>query len=150
MTGLVPVKKEKSSLFTDREREFLSEIMPYEAGSLLPWKKAFASGFICTWHLLSLRKEWCYLIAAMDGSGKEHAPLHLNRRTKEDCFQALKESAPENARSVPLTFREAKEPVWQMVLREYGKERRKTAEISGAVKSLSCICQTITGRKEDS
>ncbi len=46
--GLVPVKKEKGSLFTDREREFLSdheiELAPP------PWKKGSGRDFICIWH----------------------------------------------------------------------------------------------------
>ncbi len=114
--GLVPVKKEKSSLFTDREREFLSG----HAIELAPtsMEEGFRQRFYLYLALTKPEKELVLSYSAMDGSGKSMRPSTLIGELKK-LFPGLKESAPENA-GVPLTFREAKNQLADG-MREYGK-----------------------------
>lgn len=102
--GIVPVKKEKSSLFTDREREFLES----QAVELAP--TAREEGFRQRFYLyLALTKPEKHLVlsySAMDGSGKSRRPSTLIGELKK-LFPGL-EAADFEVAGAPLTVREAR------------------------------------------
>ncbi|WP_097005148.1 helicase-exonuclease AddAB subunit AddB [Lacrimispora amygdalina] len=102
--GLVPVKKEKSSLFTDREREFLSDHSIELAPTSM--EEGFRQRFYLYLALTKPEKELVLSYSAMDGSGKSMRPSTLIGELKK-LFPGLKESAPGEG-GVPLNFREAK------------------------------------------
>ena len=103
--GLVPVKKEKSSLFTDREREFLSnndiELAPTSM------EEGFRQRFYLYLALTKPESELVLSYAAMDGSGKSMRPSTLIGELKK-LFPQLTESVPDKS-GIPFTYREAKD-----------------------------------------
>nr|WP_024836851.1 helicase-exonuclease AddAB subunit AddB [Clostridium sp. 12(A)] len=112
--GIVPVKKEKSSLFTDREREFLGA----QAIELAPTSKeeGFRQRFYLYLALTKPEQELCLSYSAMDGSGKSLRPSTLIGELKK-LFPGLTESIPQKDQ-VPLSMREAKDSLLHG-LREY-------------------------------
>lgn len=112
--GIVPVKKEKSSLFTDREREFLGA----QAIELAPTSKeeGFRQRFYLYLALTKPEQELCLSYSAMDGSGKSLRPSTLIGELKK-LFPGLTESLPQKDQ-VPLSMREAKDSLLHG-LREY-------------------------------
>lgn len=112
--GIVPVKKEKSSLFTDREREFLGA----QAIELAPTSKeeGFRQRFYLYLALTKPEQELCLSYSAMDGSGKSLRPSTLIGELKK-LFPGLTESIPQKDQ-VPLSMREAKDSLLYG-LREY-------------------------------
>lgn len=113
--GLVPVKKEKSSLFTDREREFLSDHSIELAPTSM--EEGFRQRFYLYLALTKPEKELVLSYSAMDGSGKSRRPSTLIGELKK-LFPDLKESAPGEG-GVPLNLREAKSRLADG-MREYG------------------------------
>lgn len=113
--GLVPVKKEKSSLFTDREREFLSDHSIELAPTSM--EEGFRQRFYLYLALTKPEKELVLSYSAMDGSGKSKRPSTLIGELKK-LFPDLKESAPSEG-GVPLNLREAKSRL-AADMREYG------------------------------
>lgn len=114
--GLVPVKKEKGSLFTDREREFLSDHEIELAPTSM--EEGFRQRFYLYLALTKPEKELVLSYAAMDGSGKSMRPSTLIGELKK-LFPGLKEQAPGEA-GVPLNYREAKSQLADG-MRECGK-----------------------------
>lgn len=114
--GIVPVKKEKSSLFTDREREFLGN----HAIELAPTAKeeGFRQRFYLYLALTKPEKELVISYAAMDSGGKSMRPSTLAGELKK-LFPGLSHALPEKMR-VPMSMREAKDRLAEG-LREYGK-----------------------------
>lgn len=114
--GIVPVKKEKSSLFTDREREFLGS----HAVELAPTarEEGFRQRFYLYLALTKPEKELVLSYSAMDSGGKSMRPSTLVRELKK-LFPGLTEAVPAKIR-VPLSMREAKDRLAEG-LREYGK-----------------------------
>lgn len=112
--GIVPVKKEKSSLFTDREREFLGA----QAIELAPTSKeeGFRQRFYLYLALTKPEQELCLSYSAMDGSGKSLRPSTLIGELKK-LFPGLTESIPQKDQ-IPLSMREAKDSLLHG-LREY-------------------------------
>ena len=112
--GIVPVKKEKSSLFTDREREFLGS----QAIELAPTarEEGFRQRFYLYLALTKPEQELILSYSAMDGSGKSMRPSTLIGELKK-LFPGLSESIPLKER-VPLSMREARE-LLSDGLREY-------------------------------
>lgn len=103
--GVVPVKKEKSSLFTDREREFLGN----QAIELAPTSReeGFRQRFYLYLALTKPEQELVISYTAMNGAGKSMRASTLVGELKK-MFPGLKEEMSESTR-VPLSFREAKE-----------------------------------------
>lgn len=120
--GIVPVKKEKSSLFTDRERDFLGS----HSIELAP--TAREEGCRQRFYLyLALTKPELLLVlsySAMDSSGKSLRQSTLIGELKK-LFPALTEEVPEKRR-VPLSTREAKDYLING-FREYEKDREDAA-----------------------
>ncbi len=114
--GIVPVKKEKSSLFTDREREYLGT----HAIELAPTarEEGFRQRFYLYLALTKPEQELIISYAAMDSGGKSMRPSTLEGELKK-LFPGLSLEIPAKIR-VPLSMREAKERLAQG-LREYGK-----------------------------
>ncbi|WP_394522868.1 helicase-exonuclease AddAB subunit AddB [Lacrimispora sp. JR3] len=112
--GIVPVKKEKSSLFTDREREFLGS----QAIELAPTarEEGFRQRFYLYLALTKPEQELILSYSAMDGSGKSMRPSTLIGELKK-LFPGLSETIPSKER-VPLSMREARE-LLSDGLREY-------------------------------
>lgn len=102
--GIVPVKKEKSSLFTDREREFLG----HQAIELAPTAKeeGFRQRFYLYLALTKPEQELILSYSSMDGSGKSMRPSTLVGELKK-LFPGLSEIIPARGR-VPLSMREAR------------------------------------------
>ncbi|WP_442855537.1 helicase-exonuclease AddAB subunit AddB [Clostridium sp. Marseille-P2415] len=115
--GIVPVKKEKSSLFTDREREFLGN----HAIELAPTarEEGFRQRFYLYLALTKPERELILSYAAMDSSGKSMRPSTLIGELKK-LFPGLSEAVPARMQ-VPLSMREAKDCLAEG-LREYGKK----------------------------
>ncbi|WP_143320658.1 helicase-exonuclease AddAB subunit AddB [Clostridium sp. HBUAS56010] len=103
--GIVPVKKEKSSLFTDREREFLGT----QAIELAPTAKeeGLRQRFYLYLALTKPEQELILSYSAMDGAGKSMRPSTLIGELKK-LFPGLKETFPSKDR-VPLSMREARD-----------------------------------------
>lgn len=103
--GIVPVKKEKSSLFTDREREFLGN----QAIELAPTarEEGFRQRFYLYLALTKPEQELILSYSAMDGSGKSMRPSTLIGELKK-LFPGLLEIIPSKDR-VPLSMREARD-----------------------------------------
>ncbi|MEY8352439.1 helicase-exonuclease AddAB subunit AddB [Lachnospiraceae bacterium 54-53] len=114
--GIVPVKKEKSSLFTDREREFLGNLSMELAPTAR--EEGFRQRFYLYLALTKPEKELVISYGAMDGSGKSMRPSTLVGELKK-LFPGLTEVLPEKIK-VPLSMREAKDRL-AFSLREYGK-----------------------------
>lgn len=114
--GIVPVKKEKSSLFTDREREFLGnhdmELAPTAR------EEGLRQRFYLYLALTKPERKLVLSYGAMDGSGKSLRPSTLVGELKR-LFPGLSEVSPSRL-SVPLSMREAKDRLADG-LREYGK-----------------------------
>ena len=124
--GIVPVKKEKSSLFTDREREFLGshdmELAPTAR------EEGLRQRFYLYLALTKPEKRLVLSYAAMDGSGKSLRPSTLVGELKR-LFPGLLEVSPLRT-AVPLSMREAKDRL-ATGLREFGNtvEDRKLLEL---------------------
>lgn len=102
--GIVPVKKEKSSLFTDREREFLES----QAMELAPTarEESFRQRFYLYLALTKPEKRLILSYSAMDGSGKSRRPSTLTGELKK-LFPGL-QAIDFEAAGAPLSVREAK------------------------------------------
>ncbi|ADL03632.1 helicase-exonuclease AddAB subunit AddB [Lacrimispora saccharolytica] len=124
--GIVPVKKEKSSLFTDREREFLGDHQMELAPTAR--EEGFRQRFYLYLALTKPEKRLVLSYAAMNGSGKSLRPSTLIGELKK-LFPGLSEASPSRL-SVPLTMREAKDRLADG-LRDYGKrgEERRFLEL---------------------
>lgn len=113
--GIVPVKKEKSSLFTDRERVYLynndMELAP------TAMEEGFRQRFYIYLALTKPEQELILSYTAMDGSGKSMRPSTLIGELKK-LFPHLIQQAPKK-KGVPLSFLEAKKRLADE-LREYG------------------------------
>lgn len=124
--GIVPVKKEKSSLFTDREREFLGshdmELAPTAR------EEGLRQRFYLYLALTKPEKRLVLSYAAMDSSGKSLRPSTLVGELKR-LFPNLSETTP-SGKEVPLSMREAKDRLADG-LRSYGKngEEEKLLEL---------------------
>lgn len=124
--GIVPVKKEKSSLFTDREREYLGsrnmELAPTAR------EEGLRQRFYLYLALTKPERRLVLTYAAMDGSGKSLRPSTLVGELKR-LFPDLTEASPSRL-AVPLSLREAKERLAEG-LRDYGKngEDEKVLEL---------------------
>lgn len=103
--GIVPVKKEKSSLFTDREREFLVS----QAVELAPTarEEGFRQRFYLYLALTKPEKELVVTYLAMNGSGKSQRPSTLIGELKK-LFPGLTTEDTETT-GAPLSVREAKD-----------------------------------------
>ncbi|MFT4006435.1 MAG: helicase-exonuclease AddAB subunit AddB [Lacrimispora sp.] len=114
--GIVPVKKEKSSLFTDREREFLGshdmELAPTAR------EEGLRQRFYLYLALTKPERKLVLSYGAMDGSGKSLRPSTLVGELKR-LFPGLSEVFPSRL-DLPLSMREAKERLTDG-LRDYGK-----------------------------
>ncbi len=124
--GIVPVKKEKSSLFTDREREFLGDHQMELAPTAR--EEGLRQRFYLYLALTKPEKKLVLSYAAMDGSGKSLRPSTLIGELKR-LFPGLLETSPLRI-SVPLSMREAKDYLADG-LRDYGKngEDRRLLEL---------------------
>lgn len=124
--GIVPVKKEKSSLFTDREREFLGthdmELAPTAR------EEGLRQRFYLYLALTKPEKRLVLSYAAMNSSGKSLRPSILVGELKR-LFPGLMETSPVRP-AVPLSMCEAKDRL-AVGLRELGKtgEDRKLFEL---------------------
>lgn len=114
--GIVPVKKEKSSLFTDREREYLGsrdlELAPTAR------EEGLRQRFYLYLALTKPEKKLVLSYGAMDGNGKSLRPSTLAGELKK-LFPSLAETSPSKL-AVPMSMREAKERLTDG-LREYGE-----------------------------
>ena len=124
--GIVPVKKEKSSLFTDREREFLGDHQMELAPTAR--EEGFRQRFYLYLALTKPEKRLVLSYAAMGGSGKSLRPSTLIGELKR-LFPGLLE-APPLKMAAPLSMREAKNQLADG-LRDYGKngEDRRLLEL---------------------
>lgn len=107
--GIVPVKKEKTSLFTDREREFLES----QAMELAPTAKeeGFRQRFYLYLALTKPERGLTLSWSSMDGGGKGLRPSTLIGELKK-LFPQLSIEVP-GKKQVPLSIREAKNALTQ-------------------------------------
>lgn len=124
--GIVPVKKEKSSLFTDREREYLGsrdlELAPTAR------EEGLRQRFYLYLALTKPERKLVLSYAAMDSGGKSLRPSTLIGELKK-LFPKLSEISPAGF-PVPLSLREARDCLADG-LRDYGKqaENEKVLEL---------------------
>lgn len=118
--GIVPQKKENSSLFTDKEREFLGSCHIELAPTVR--EESFRQRFYL-YLALTKPEDMLYLsFSAMDASGKSLRPSILLGEIRKLFPQLTVTAAAREAAGVPLTIREAKERLTQG-LRSYETAR---------------------------
>ena len=118
--GIVPQKKENSSLFTDKEREFLGnhhiELAP--TGRVESFRQRFY-----LYLALTKPEERLYLsYSAMDASGKSLRPSILLGELKKLFPQLTAVAASDEAAGIPFSIREARGRLTRG-LRNYGISR---------------------------
>lgn len=103
--GIVPQKKENSSLFTDREREYLREHHMELAPTVR--EEGFRQRFYLYLALTKPERGLFLSFSAMDGAGHSLRPSILVGELKK-LFPNVSVTIPKEAEGVPFTVREAK------------------------------------------